>query len=179
MLLNIRSCPDEDWCINMWLLPPLFLVYARRQHSDVRLAKAIRFLVKAGHADQLFLSNGVYFKFQLARYGGFGLSYLRTHFLPRHLCNCTENDAVDVKDLEKVCPTSVVQSKREGGSYQPRVGLIIQRTLFTRSRPCFSFSLITAKASCVFPKNINMPDNMLECSALVCLVGSTSAGTPS
>ena len=53
--------------------------------SDEDNARAIMALVALGHLDRLLLSQDVFLKMMLTRYGGFGYAYLQRHFLPRLL----------------------------------------------------------------------------------------------
>jgi len=51
--------------------------------SDEENARAIRALVDLGFADRLLLSQDVFLKIMLTRYGGFGYGYILKHFVPR------------------------------------------------------------------------------------------------
>jgi phosphotriesterase-related protein len=51
--------------------------------SDDDNARAIATLVEAGFADRILLSQDVFLKMMLTRYGGFGYAYLLRHFVPR------------------------------------------------------------------------------------------------
>jgi phosphotriesterase-related protein len=51
--------------------------------SDEQNAAAIAGLIAAGFLDSLLLSQDVFLKMMLTRYGGFGYAYLQKHFLPR------------------------------------------------------------------------------------------------
>ncbi len=51
--------------------------------SDEENARAIGNLVDMGFADRLLLSQDVFLKMMLTRYGGFGYGYILKHFLPR------------------------------------------------------------------------------------------------
>jgi phosphotriesterase-related protein len=51
--------------------------------SDEQNAAAIAGLIAAGFLDNLLLSQDVFLKMMLTRYGGFGYAYLQRHFLPR------------------------------------------------------------------------------------------------
>ncbi|MEQ1956105.1 phosphotriesterase-related protein [Mesorhizobium sp. CN2-181] len=51
--------------------------------SDEENARAIRSLVDLGFADRLLLSQDVFLKIMLTRYGGFGYGYILKHFVPR------------------------------------------------------------------------------------------------
>lgn len=51
--------------------------------SDEDNARAIMGLIEHGCLDRLLLSQDVFLKMMLTRYGGFGYGYLQRHFLPR------------------------------------------------------------------------------------------------
>ena len=51
--------------------------------SDEDNARAIAGLIGRGFADSLLLSQDVFLKMMLTRYGGFGYAYVQRHFLPR------------------------------------------------------------------------------------------------
>ncbi|MBV9243219.1 MAG: phosphotriesterase [Methylobacteriaceae bacterium] len=51
--------------------------------SDEDNAKAIKGLIERGHLARLLLSQDVFLKMMLTRYGGFGYAYIQRHFLPR------------------------------------------------------------------------------------------------
>ncbi len=51
--------------------------------SDDENAAAIRRLIDAGHGGRVLLSQDVFLKMMLTRYGGFGYAYVQRHFLPR------------------------------------------------------------------------------------------------
>ncbi|GGE13844.1 aryldialkylphosphatase [Aureimonas endophytica] len=51
--------------------------------SDEENARAIRALVDAGFADRLLLSQDVFLKMMLTRFGGFGYAHILRHFVPR------------------------------------------------------------------------------------------------
>ena len=51
--------------------------------SDEDNAKAIKGLIDRGHLARLLLSQDVFLKMMLTRYGGFGYAYIQRHFLPR------------------------------------------------------------------------------------------------
>ncbi len=50
---------------------------------DEENARAIRRLVDSGYLDRLLLSQDVFLKMMLTRYGGFGYAYILRHFVPR------------------------------------------------------------------------------------------------
>jgi phosphotriesterase-related protein len=51
--------------------------------SDEENARAIKRLVDLGHGERVLLSQDVFLKMMLTRYGGFGYAYLLRHFVPR------------------------------------------------------------------------------------------------
>ncbi len=51
--------------------------------SDEDNARAIKRLIDAGFLGNLLLSQDVFLKMMLTRYGGFGYAYVQRHFLPR------------------------------------------------------------------------------------------------
>ena len=51
--------------------------------SDEENARAIRTLVDEGFADRILLSQDVFLKMMLTRYGGFGYAHVLRHFVPR------------------------------------------------------------------------------------------------
>lgn len=51
--------------------------------SDEENARAIRRLIDLGHGDRLLLSQDVFLKMMLTRYGGFGYAYVLRQFVPR------------------------------------------------------------------------------------------------
>ena len=51
--------------------------------SDEENARAIAGLIAAGHAARLLLSQDVFLKMMLCRYGGFGYAHVLKHFVPR------------------------------------------------------------------------------------------------
>jgi phosphotriesterase-related protein len=51
--------------------------------SDEENAGAIAGLIEKGFLDNILLSQDVFLKMMLTRYGGFGYAYLQRHFLPR------------------------------------------------------------------------------------------------
>ncbi|TFF24816.1 phosphotriesterase [Jiella endophytica] len=51
--------------------------------SDEENARAIRTLVDAGFADRVLLSQDVFLKIMLTRFGGFGYAHILRHFVPR------------------------------------------------------------------------------------------------
>ncbi|KQT85423.1 phosphotriesterase [Aurantimonas sp. Leaf443] len=63
--------------------------------SDEENARAIRALVDRGFAGQLLLSQDVFLKMMLTRYGGFGYGYILRHFVPRLLRHGVERAVID------------------------------------------------------------------------------------
>jgi phosphotriesterase-related protein len=51
--------------------------------SDEENARALRALIDAGYIDRLLLSQDVFLKMMLTRYGGYGYGYILEHFVPR------------------------------------------------------------------------------------------------
>lgn len=51
--------------------------------SDDENARGIKALIDAGFGDRVLLSQDVFLKMMLTRYGGFGYAYIQKHFLPR------------------------------------------------------------------------------------------------
>jgi phosphotriesterase-related protein len=51
--------------------------------SDEDNARAIRRLIDLGCLDRILLSQDVFLKMMLTRYGGFGYAYVAKHFVPR------------------------------------------------------------------------------------------------
>jgi phosphotriesterase-related protein len=51
--------------------------------SDEENARAIKRLVDLGHGDRVLLSQDVFLKMMLTRYGGFGYAHVLRHFVPR------------------------------------------------------------------------------------------------
>jgi len=51
--------------------------------SDEENARAIKRLIDAGFADRVLMSQDVFLKMMLTRYGGFGYAYLQKHFFSR------------------------------------------------------------------------------------------------
>lgn len=64
--------------------------------SDEENARAIRALVDMGFADRLLLSQDVFLKIMLTRYGGFGYGYILKHFLPRLGRHGVDRQAIDM-----------------------------------------------------------------------------------
>ena len=62
--------------------------------SDEDNARAILGLIRAGFLDRLLLSQDVFLKMMLTRYGGFGYAYVVTHFVPRLKRHGATNDDI-------------------------------------------------------------------------------------
>ncbi|MGG7581092.1 phosphotriesterase family protein [Rhizobium sp. Nf11,1] len=63
--------------------------------SDEENARAIATLVEKGFGDRLLLSQDVFLKIMLTRYGGFGYGYILKHFLPRLKRHGVDQAAID------------------------------------------------------------------------------------
>jgi phosphotriesterase-related protein len=62
--------------------------------SDEDNAKAIKGLIERGFLGQILLSQDVFLKMMLTRYGGFGYGYIQKHFLPRLRRHGVSEDAI-------------------------------------------------------------------------------------
>ncbi len=62
--------------------------------SDEENARAIARLIQAGFVKRLLLSQDVFLKMMLTRYGGFGYGYLLRHFIPRLQRHGVPDDAI-------------------------------------------------------------------------------------
>ena len=51
--------------------------------SDEENARAIRALIDMGHGDRVLMSQDVFLKMMLTKFGGFGYGYILKHFVPR------------------------------------------------------------------------------------------------
>ncbi len=67
--------------------------------GDAALVRTILTLSKEGFSESIFLSNGVYFKMQLTRFGGFGFTRLPQQFISRLL---HAEYPIDALDLNKI-----------------------------------------------------------------------------
>jgi phosphotriesterase-related protein len=65
--------------------------------SDEDNARAIAALVAAGFGDRLLLSQDVFLKIMLTRYGGFGYGYILKHFVPR-----LKRHGLDQADIDRM-----------------------------------------------------------------------------
>ncbi|MDL2405806.1 phosphotriesterase-related protein [Rhizobium calliandrae] len=63
--------------------------------SDEENARALRALIDMGFVDRLLLSQDVFLKIMLTRYGGFGYGYILKHFVPRLRRHGVEQAAID------------------------------------------------------------------------------------
>jgi phosphotriesterase-related protein len=63
--------------------------------SDEENARAIRALIDMGFGDRLLLSQDVFLKIMLTRYGGFGYGYILKHFVPRLHRHGVDQAAID------------------------------------------------------------------------------------
>ncbi|RWL16123.1 MULTISPECIES: phosphotriesterase [Mesorhizobium] len=63
--------------------------------SDEENARAIAALIDAGFGDRLLLSQDVFLKIMLTRFGGFGYGYILKHFVPRLKRHGVEQPAID------------------------------------------------------------------------------------
>jgi phosphotriesterase-related protein len=64
--------------------------------ADEENAKALKRLIDAGFLDRLLISQDVFLKMMLTRYGGFGYGYILKHFVPRLLRHGVTPEQVDV-----------------------------------------------------------------------------------
>jgi phosphotriesterase-related protein len=64
--------------------------------SDEDNARFIRRLVDAGFARQVLLSQDVFLKMMLTKYGGFGYAYVLKHFVPRLLRHGVSQDVIEL-----------------------------------------------------------------------------------
>lgn len=73
--------------------------------SDEDNARAIMGLIERGALNRILLSQDVFLKMMLTRYGGFGYAYLQRHFLPRlhrHGATTAQTDAMMVANPRRV-----------------------------------------------------------------------------
>lgn len=63
--------------------------------SDEQNARAIRSLVDLGYADRILLSQDVFLKIMLTRFGGFGYGFILKHFVPRLKRHGVDQDTID------------------------------------------------------------------------------------
>ena len=82
--------------------------------SDEDNARAITGLIGNGSEDRLLLSQDVFLKMMLTRYGGFGYAYVQRHFLPRLARHGVAADALQRLMVDN--PRSVFCSRKGDGS---------------------------------------------------------------
>jgi len=63
--------------------------------SDEENARALRSLIDMGFIDRLLLSQDVFLKIMLTRYGGFGYGFILKHFVPRLKRHGVDQAAID------------------------------------------------------------------------------------
>ncbi|MER8750777.1 phosphotriesterase-related protein, partial [Mesorhizobium sp. M1050] len=63
--------------------------------SDEQNARAIRSLIDMGLLDRILLSQDVFLKIMLTRFGGFGYGFILKHFVPRLKRHGVEQSAID------------------------------------------------------------------------------------
>jgi phosphotriesterase-related protein len=63
--------------------------------SDEENARAIRALTEAGYAERLLLSQDVFLKMMLTKFGGFGYGYILRHFVPRLMRHGLDRTVID------------------------------------------------------------------------------------
>ncbi|PND21615.1 phosphotriesterase-related protein [Ensifer sp. MMN_5] len=78
--------------------------------SDEENARAIATLIDKGHVGRLLLSQDVFLKIMLTRYGGFGYGYILKHFLPRLTRHGVDQAAFDRMLIDN--PKSVFSAVR-------------------------------------------------------------------
>ena len=64
--------------------------------SDEENARAIRSLIDRGYGHRVLMSQDVFLKMMLVRYGGFGYGYILKHFVPRLKRHGIDNAAIDL-----------------------------------------------------------------------------------
>ena len=64
--------------------------------SDEENARAIRALIEKGFGDRVLMSQDVFLKIMLTRFGGFGYGYILKHFVPRLKRHGIEQAAIDL-----------------------------------------------------------------------------------
>ena len=78
--------------------------------SDDEVARAILRLADAGHLDRVLLSQDVFIKMMLTRYGGNGYAFVQRHFLPRlarHGMDAASCDALLTTNPQRVFDAAV------------------------------------------------------------------------
>ena len=81
--------------------------------SDEENARAIRALIDAGFIDRLLMSQDVFLKTMLTRYGGHGYGYILKHFVPRLRRHGVTDPQIET--LLTVNPVKVFSRQREAG----------------------------------------------------------------
>jgi phosphotriesterase-related protein len=64
--------------------------------SDEENARAIRALIDMGFGDRVLMSQDVFLKIMLTRYGGFGYGYILKHFVPRLKRHGIDREVIDL-----------------------------------------------------------------------------------
>ncbi len=64
--------------------------------SDEENARAIRALIDMGHESRVLMSQDVFLKMMLTKYGGFGYGYLLRHFVPRLMRHGIDKAMIDL-----------------------------------------------------------------------------------
>lgn len=78
--------------------------------SDDEVARAILRLADAGHLDRVLLSQDVFIKMMLTRYGGNGYAFVQRHFLPRlarHGMDAASRDTLMTTNPRRVFDASI------------------------------------------------------------------------
>ena len=78
--------------------------------SDEENARAIRALIDMGHAERVLMSQDVFLKMMLTKYGGFGYGYILRHFVPRLKRHGLDQDIIDL--MLKQNPVRVFSADR-------------------------------------------------------------------
>lgn len=77
--------------------------------SDEENARAIAALIEAGYGGRILLSQDVFLKIMLTRYGGFGYGYILKHFVPRLKRHGVDQASIDRMLVDN--PQSVFAAK--------------------------------------------------------------------
>jgi phosphotriesterase-related protein len=78
--------------------------------SDEENARAIKALIDAGFIDRLLMSQDVFLKTMLTRYGGHGYGYILKHFVPRLRRHGVTNQQIETMMIAN--PASVFSRQR-------------------------------------------------------------------
>ena len=81
--------------------------------SDEENARAIRALIDAGFIDRLLMSQDVFLKTMLTRYGGHGYGYILRHFVPRLRRHGVTDQQIETLMIAN--PVKVFSRQREAG----------------------------------------------------------------